>query len=174
MLGLKQALWRRAVVPEHSGVGFGVSKVGSLCSTVLLPADDSVFMLRVQGLKWLWPTSLSPESHISDCCFSGNHSKKSDNISTVCPRYSSDRCFHTSVPRFFACFLARSRVVPSKLYAREIDRPFKLQGLSPTGCKNRKISPFCFPSQWLRGNYLFVCSHVVLSPSTLFCVCVLC
>ena len=78
MLGLKQTLPRRAVVPEHRGLGFGLTKIGSLCGTVLPPAVGSVFMLRVQGWKWPWPTPLSPESYLPDCCLSGKHSKKSE------------------------------------------------------------------------------------------------
>ena len=116
VLGLRQALLRREVLPECRVLGLCVSKLGSHCWSCAASHMWPCVYAEGQGREMVLASSFSLEQHLHECSSQRSASKGENNLPTLCPRHSSNATSRLSAPGLFACLLFRSRAVPSGLY----------------------------------------------------------
>lgn len=154
MLGLRQ-VWE---VQSHQSGGWWrlvyASYAASLGTALLFPSG-SVFMLRGRlgngagQLLCFWRGVLVNSA-------SYRHApRRRNNVPTVCLRCSSDCCVHALCP-CVVC-LPSLQAQPTALWALFHPNPltFKLQALSPSGCKNSpNLAPLFFQASGFRETFL--------------------
>ena len=119
--GLREVRLRRAVPPEHRGVGIVVNKLGSLCWCSAVSPGWLCVDAEGQGRNTVQATSFVPwEAAASQ----GYTPRRVNNVPSMCPRHSSKCC--STICLQGVCLLSRSRAGPSGLYPNWTCWPLKL------------------------------------------------
>ena len=111
LLGLSQAWLRRAVPPEHRGLGLVVSKSGSQCPHWALSLRVICVHTEERG-KEMEPVS----SFVPHDAPHWRAPRISNNLTHLCPKCSSYRCFHAVYPQVVSLPSVQDRAVPSWIF----------------------------------------------------------